>query len=190
MAVVTKVVMQKVQLISGDTCMPGVKLISFLIANLLFSSSVLAENLWSVISISPTKGGLEHSVIIESEPVTIKGSAKVEFIDGLVEIRWKNEFYPEDSEFLIKGRYKLSESDSKQTRIQFMDLVQTPSPIGTESLDGNYIKTVTSTNCTRDKIFLYDPNYLGRFFIFSREGKDCISEGGEGYGPWGEIKKD
>lgn len=180
--------MQKVQLLSGDARMQGGKLISFLIASLLFSSSVLAENLWSVISISPSKSGSDHSVIIESTPAIIKGSAKVELMDGKVEIRWKNEFYPEDSEFLIKGRYKLSESGTKHSRIEFLDLVQTPSPIGEEILDGNYIKTVTSTNCTRDKIFLYDPNYLGRFFIFSRESEDCLSDVAEGDGPWGEIK--
>lgn len=168
--------------------MQRVNLISFLSAILLFSSSVLADKLWSVISISPAKVGGDHRSIVESTPVIIKGSAKVELTDGQVEIRWKNEFYPEDTEFLIKGRYKVIESDTKHSRIEFVDLVQTPSPIGEEILDGNYIKTVTSKSCTIDKLFLYDPNYLGRFFIFSREGEDCLSDVAEGDGPWGEIK--
>jgi len=168
--------------------MRGVKLMSIFIVILLYSSSILAENLWSVIVISPAKGGLEHSAIIEQSPVIIKGSAKVKLIDGLVEIRWKNEFHPEDPEIIIKGKYKTTDSSHRYTRFEFMGLVQTPSPIGTEMLNGNYIKTVTSSKCTRDKIFLYDPYYLGRFFIFSSESEDCISEVVEGDGPWEEIK--
>lgn len=149
----------------------------FFIASVIFSPLCYSENLWKYNFLTAYDQVGSHQTYISDTPRVEKGSATVKFDGGSFVIAWRNEYYPEDPEFVARGNYDIQQDKDGAKVYNFKNTRYVNSENVEVELWGEFRSINVGRDCYLERILISDKYFIEGVKFFSRQVGDCAGAG-------------